>query len=332
MFNRLYISVVIVTSAFTLVIAQTPEAPKAGTAQTFAFAFDGGSYLGVQTQEVNKENFAKFGLSSVRGVAIEKVIENSPAASAGLLANDVIVRFEGEEVSSTRKLTRLISEVAPDHQARLTIVRNGSEQEITATLAKRPIPKFDNGNFTVTTPMPMGKLEMPNMPSLPRVFSMPEGETQTFAWRTGEGRQIGVGVYPLTRQLSENYGVESGLMINTIRENSPAAKAGLKAGDIIVEVEGKAVKGDFDLIRAINGKKEGDIQLTILRDRKRQTISVTPEVSKDGGFFFHMDDEDGLTPRPGVMQLASPGLQATPMVAPAPMTPLTPLARPGRIL
>ena len=70
----------------------------------------------------------------------------------------------------------------------------------------------------------------------------------------------------------------------------------------------KPVKGDFDLIRAINGKKEGDVQLTIVRDRNRQTISVTPEVSKDGGFLFKTDGEDGMTlaPTPGARS-ARPG-------------------------
>ena len=64
--------------------------------------------------------------------------------------------------------------------------------------------------------------------------------------------------------------------------DSPAAKAGLKAGDIIVEAEGKEVKGEGDLIRAIAEKKEGDVTLTIVRDRNRQTIRVTPEEAKDG--------------------------------------------------
>ncbi len=90
---------------------------------SFFFSDEGGSYLGVQMQEVSKENFAKFGLSAVRGVAVEKVLENSPAAQAGLQAGDVIVRFDGAEVTSVKKLTRLIGEVAPDHQTALTVLR-----------------------------------------------------------------------------------------------------------------------------------------------------------------------------------------------------------------
>ncbi|HRI02560.1 MAG TPA: PDZ domain-containing protein [Pyrinomonadaceae bacterium] len=339
MLSKYLCSIIIVTSSFVLVIGQTPEPKMPEAPQAFSFAFDGGgSYLGVQTQEINKENFSKFGLRDVRGVAVEKVMENSPAAAAGLQTGDVIVRFNGEEVTSARKLTRLIGEVDPDHQAKLSIVRNGNEQEITATLAKRPMPKFENGNFSFTMP------KMPDMPDLkqlkdlpefkefqkdgkPFVFTFPGGEGKSMVWRAGEGRMIGVGVTPLGKQLAAHFGVESGAMIDEVRENSPAAKAGLRAGDIIVEADGKAVKGDIDLIRTINGKKDGDVSLTIVRDGKRQTISVTPEKSKDAGFVFGSDG-DGMVIAPGKLDLKQPAIPSMPAIAPVPMT----MFRPGRIL
>lgn len=347
MFNRSFLFVLIVTSAFTLAIGQTPEAKKEKekAAHAFAFSFDGGGgYLGVQLIEVSNENFAKFGLRDVRGVAVEKVVDNSPAAAAGLRDGDVIVKLDGEAITSSRKLTRLISEIAPDHQVRLTIVRGGNEQDVTATIGKRPTPEFENGNFTFTTPMgkldleklremaPLAKIpEFKDFPKgeMPKVFTTPDGEGKAFVWRSGGGRQIGIAGYPMTKQLGERFGVESGVMINNVREDSPAAKAGLKAGDIIVEVDGKAIKGDIDLIKAINSKKEGDVQLTIVRDRNRQTISVTPEASKDAGFLFQSDDEDGIIPpRPGQFRMTAPAMPAapTPMTAPAPFT----VMRPGR--
>ena len=334
MFNRSFISVLIVTSAFTLVFGQTPESKKEKekAVQSFAFAFDGdGGYLGVQTQEVNKDNFAKFGLKDVRGVAVEKVLENSPAAAAGIQNGDVIVRFNSEEITSTRKLSRLVSEVAPDHQVKLTIARGGSEQVINATIGKRSMPRFEGGNFNFSAPGPMGNLngykELLKLKDLPQMKDFPKGEGQNFVWRVGEGRQIGIGVTALSKQLAEHFGVESGVMISEVRENSPASKAGLKAGDIIVDIDGKAVKGDFDLIRAINGKKEGDVTLTIVRDGKRQTISVTPEASKDSGFMFKTDGEDDVPATPGQMRLIRPATP-TPMVAPAPVT----IVRSGRII
>src|SRR5688572_8926667 len=286
--------------------AQTP-APR-GESRTFSMFFDAdGSYLGVQTAEVTKENFAKYGLREVRGVAIEKVIEGSPAEKAGLQGGDVIVKFNGEEVTSSRKLTRLLAEVSPDHQARLTVVRAGAEREITATVGKRPMPKFEEGGFA---PMP----QIPDFPAMPKMEQMPRVEVvppgapdQPFAFHMGGGRRIGVGVTTLTKQLSDHFGVASGVMINEVRVDSPAAKAGLKAGDIIVEADGKEVRGEGDLIRAIQEKKEGDVTLTVVRDRNRQTIRVTPEEVKDGSNSFYIFPQPpdappvNVLPAPGQM-------------------------------
>jgi serine protease Do len=271
--------------ASAAVIAQTP-APSPAQPRTDnwtqLFSTGSGGYLGVQTVDVTKDNFSKFGLREVRGVAVEKVVENSPAAQAGLQDNDVIVRFNGEEITSVRKLTRLISEVAPDHRARITVLRGGSEREVTATLGRRQGTALTSGTFRTTVPA------VPRAPSVPRVYAPPGGTVVTpEVYRdffSLPGRQIGVGVSTLTKQLGDHFGVADGkgLLINNVRENSAAAKAGLRAGDVIVEVEGKAVGTMGELTRAINEKKEGDVSLTIIRNRNRQTIRVTPERAAEG--------------------------------------------------
>jgi serine protease Do len=313
MFNKLFSSMLIVTSAFVLAAGQDSKKPNEDNApRAFSFAFEGGSYLGVQTQEITKDNYAKFGLSGVRGVAVEKVSENSPATAAGIQAGDVILRFDGEDVTGVRKLTRLVGEVDPDHQVRLTISRNGREQEITATVAKRPMTEFQNGNFAFpqfngTMPdmkglerlkeMPQFK-EMPRMPDLknvpegPQVWSFPGGQGQSFVWRAGEGRAIGVGVTGLSKQLAEHFHVAGGALVSEVRDGSPAAKAGLRAGDIITEVDGKQVKSEMDLIKSINEKKEGNVTVTFVRDGRTQNVTVAPEKSKDGGFMFNTGEKD----------------------------------------
>ncbi|NOT49489.1 MAG: PDZ domain-containing protein [Acidobacteria bacterium] len=309
---------------------QTPE-PK-GEVRAFSFSFDGGGYLGVQTEEVTKGNLAKFGLREVKGVGVESVIEGSPAQSAGIQKGDVLVKVNGEDVTSTRKLTRLIGEISPDHQARIIVLRNGTEREITVTVGKRQGIKFDEGSFAPLAPM--SRLEFPQMPNLERLprfeGTLPPGAPDApFAFALGTRRQIGAGLTPLTKQLAEHFGVDGGALINNVRENSPAAKAGLKAGDIIVEADGKAVKGDFDLIRAIGEKKEGSVTLTIVRDRNRQTISVTPEEMKGGFneyFEFSTPDAPDSPAAPGVLKLARP---ATPLV---PAVPLNNLLVPGRVI
>jgi len=163
-------------------------------------------------------------------------------------------------------------------------LRGGSEREINVTLGKRELPQLQTGNFR------FGDLQslpaIPAFPRTPQTAPLPpmRGDQDVFIWRGDASRQIGVGVAPLTKQLGDYFGIAEGkgLLINNVRENSPAAKAGLKAGDVIVEAEGKEVKTMADLVRAVNEKKEGDVSLTIIRDKNRQTVRVTPEISKDG--------------------------------------------------
>jgi membrane-associated protease RseP (regulator of RpoE activity) len=333
------------TSSCAVIYSQkTPEPskqPNEKRAQTMVYSdfFGGGGFLGVQTQEITRENFSKYGLGEVRGVGVEKVIENSPAAQAGVQNGDVIVRFNGEEITSTRKLNRLISEVAPDHQAKLTVVRGGSEREITVTVGKRMLPKFEDGVFEMRIP-PVGESPMRiQVPIAPRVGQMqvrpfpPMGEGRDFMVFGGERRQIGAALTPLSKQLAEYFGITEGrgLLVSDVQDDSPAAKAGLKAGDVIVEVEGKEVKGLGDFIRALNEKKEGDAALTIVRDRNRQTVRVMPEKMKGNGFFFDFDDNDGFLPVPPIAPTAPEAPSVKGMVAPSNLTPMPPLA-PTRVM
>ena len=130
MYSKFIICAFITALSLLTAVAQTPDSKMERDAplnRAFAFSFEGnGSYLGVQTSEITKDNFSKYGLSDVRGVAVAKVVEGSPAAAAGLKDGDVIVRFNGDAVTSGRKLSRLVSEVSPDHQARLTVLRGGA--------------------------------------------------------------------------------------------------------------------------------------------------------------------------------------------------------------
>jgi membrane-associated protease RseP (regulator of RpoE activity) len=86
--------------------------------------------------------------------------------------------------------------------------------------------------------------------------------------------QIGVGLTPLTAQLRDYFGVQGGILINNVVDNSAAAMAGLKAGDVIVELDGTPVEGGFGLYRALNEETGTEVTLKIVRDRKPMTVTV----------------------------------------------------------
>lgn len=300
------VSVFILLSALLAISINAQDEPPEpdqgrGLNRVFSLAFGGGSYLGVEIADVNKSNYAELGLSEVRGVNVTKVVENSPADKAGLKTGDVIVRFDGQSVTSVKKLTRLISEVAPDHTVDLTVVRGGSEIGLAVTVGKRDMPGLSNGSFVFqmppVPPTPPTALEapaaplaptVPGAPKAPRVFSVPMPDVEglvsgamgrNFVWGLENRRKIGIGISSLSKQLGDYFGVKdgNGVLVTSVLEDSPAAKGGLRAGDVIVEAEGKPVSNFTDLARAINSKKEGDVTLTVVRDKKRRTFTVTPE-------------------------------------------------------
>ena len=89
---------------------------------------------------------------------------------------------------------------------------------------------------------------------------------------------IGVGVLlQMSDQLAHYFRVTGGVLVNSVREGSPASKAGLKAGDVIVNADGTVVSGPLAFRRAIDDKTDREVTLTIVRSGKSRTISLTPE-------------------------------------------------------
>ena len=265
---------------------ESPEAPEApfGFATTF---FAEGNFLGVRTEEITRENMSRYGLSGEpRGVGVREVVKGSPAESAGLRAGDLIVRFDGEPVTSVRKLTRLIQEAAPEHSARLTVLRGGSEQELSATLKRRE-PFLSAGGALTVSPDVLGDLNLEDHMKDSETWKRNEekmrkqleemGRKHPGLFALASSRRIGVTTSALGKQLADYFGVAHGVLVSSVEENSPAEKAGLKAGDVITEADGQQVGDADDLVRALGAKDEGEVTLTVVRDKQRRTVRVTPE-------------------------------------------------------
>jgi len=261
--------------------APPPQPPDEPLEPSFSLLIDGGGFLGVYAENVSRENMSRYHMSQVRGVGVTQVIKDSPAEKAGLRKDDVILRIDGENVTSVRKLNRVVSELAPDQSVRVTVSRGGAEQEITATIGKR-------NNSNMVRDLLRGQ---------PRIWKW-EGDPKTFKWEgldkfpdnggdmtffLGNSRRIGVSTMELTKQLADYFGITGGkgVLVTSVTDDGPAAKAGVRAGDVITAIDGEAVDSPGDISRVINRKKDGDVTLTIIRNKSQQTIRVTP---REGGF------------------------------------------------
>lgn len=265
-----------------------PSPPDEPSDQTFSFFIDGGSFLGIYAENVSRENMARYHMNQVRGVGVTQVVKDSPAEKAGLRKDDVILRIDGENVSSVRKLNRLVSELAPDQSVRVSFSRGGAEQEVTATVAKRSNQSF-TGDLLRGDPK-VWKFERPDMKSFKwegAPFNRGDlfDNDGNFSFVLSNTRRIGVSTMELTKQLADYFGITSGkgVLVTSVTDDGPAAKAGVRAGDVITTIEGEEVDSPGDLSRVINRKKEGDVTLTIIRNKSQQTIRVTPSEAKGFG-------------------------------------------------
>ncbi len=236
--------------------------------RTFTFFVDGGAFLGVHAEEITKENMGRYGVREARGVGVIQVVKGSAVEKAGLKKDDVILRFDGEPVTNVRKLNRLVSEASADQTVRLTVSRGGAEQEVSVTLSKRSDVESLFGS----------QIHDEILRGMEKDFPQIKTGDGNFVFSFGANRRIGVSTQTLTKQLADYFGVsDGGLLITSVNENSPAAKAGLKAGDVITAVDGEKVATSGDIVRAINKKQDGDITLTVVSNHSTRTVTLTPE-------------------------------------------------------
>lgn len=300
--NAFYFLISLLLTGGIALAQQAAPAPPAGAPllphgpadapPAFSFFVAGGSFLGVHVEDINKENMARFGMREARGVGITQIVKDSPAEKAGLRKDDVILRFESDSVTSARKLTRLVSEVAPDQTVRLGISRGGGEQDVSVTIGKRndSMNAMEHFDFKDLEKLKgLDKLQgLERFHELEKV--MPPGANawkwegqgpgkDGMAFAFGNHRRIGVSTMQLSKQLADYFGIADGkgVLVTSVADDSPAAKAGLKAGDVITSIDGEKIEGAGDLARGINKKKDGDVTLSVIRNKNQRTITVTPK-------------------------------------------------------
>ncbi|HSE31176.1 MAG TPA: PDZ domain-containing protein [Pyrinomonadaceae bacterium] len=264
------LAIIVLTAGLVMAQQPTPALPSEPDTNVFSFFVDGSGFLGVSAEDISRDNMGRYGLTQVRGVGVTQVVKDSPAEKAGIRKDDVILRFDGENVTSVRKLNRLISEVAPDQNVRVAISRGGAEQELTATIARRKNAFSNTELFSNIDP---------------KVFRWEGnmGEEYTpLLQALGHRRRIGVTTTELTKQLADYFGIADGrgVLVTSVTEDGPAAKAGVKAGDVITAVDGEKVDGTGDISDIVNRKKEGAVTLTIVRNKSQLTLSVTPKAGE----------------------------------------------------
>ena len=187
-------------------------------------------YLGININPVDQDVAAAFKLKSAEGAFVESVVPGDPADKAGVKPGDTVVRVDNVPVKTTRDLIGYVSSKAPGSKVHLTVMRDGKEQGFTVTLAERGADReAENDRGGKSNEDSHGKL--------------------------------GISVRPITPQMRQMLNLDQkieGLYVEHVREVSPAADASLRDGDIITQVNGRAVTSTDEFAKIVKATPKGE--------------------------------------------------------------------------
>jgi len=250
---------------------EPPDAPEvfSGNLESQLLTAGGDAWLGVTLKDVTAEKARDLKLPGEYGALVVSVDADSAAAKAGLQKGDVIVEFAGERVRSEAQLRRLIRETPPGRTVSMQVIRDGQPRTLSAKLQSR------TNQFFIQTP----EIHIPEINIAPNLASpYLRGFANMFDGRPS----LGISGEELTTQLANYFGVKQGkgVLVSEVVMGSPAATAGLKAGDVIVAVDGKGVATVAELRKALeikSGEEKRKLNLTIVRDHHEQAVPVEVE-------------------------------------------------------
>ena len=203
-------------------------------------------FLGVSIQEVTADLAKAFNLPSAAGALVGDVTPDSPGAKAGLQKGDVITSLNGQKITDYHDLRLRISQTAPGTPIKMDVYRNGQKQQMTATLGEFPEKAQAAENA-------------------------PQGEAPAL-----EGVQVENLTPDITQQLNLPAGTR-GVVITRVDPDSAAAETGLQRGDVIQEVNRKAVNSVEQFRAAVRGAANQPLLLLINRGGSTNYVVISPK-------------------------------------------------------
>jgi len=239
-------------SAFGLALTFDATAADWNTKETKS------AFIGVYPEDIDAEEREALEYTG-KGILVEDVVEDGPADKAGLKAGDIITKIDAENVSNSEQFRELLAKHSPGDKIKVNVLRKGKSEDITVELSERKNVEYS--------------------------FNFKHGNAEKRGF-------LGVVTETVEGDFAKYFGVEEGALIKKVVEDSPAEKAGLKPGDVLVKIGSDEIEETDDVSEAMQDHQPGD-QVNVKYFRQGKETSVDVKLDASRGSTWKMSKSDG---------------------------------------
>lgn len=236
-------------------------------------------YLGVDIRDVDSDRVSSLKLKEAKGAEIVTVDHDAPAGKSGLKVHDVILEMNGQAIEGVEQLRRLLHETPAGRIVIFIMSRDGVPTNVSVQLADRATVEQEAWNNHMSVPEPPPTLGFNSSSNAGAPHGLMGG------WSLGRGSPLYVGAMmdPVDAQLASYIGVKQGvgLLVRGVDSKSPAATAGLKQHDVVLKINQETISTRADWERKLRENYGKTVQLTIVRERKQQTLTMQAGTPKN---------------------------------------------------
>jgi S1-C subfamily serine protease len=246
-------------------------------------------YLGIDVRDIADEQVTVLKLKDAHGAEIIRVDHDGPAGKCGLREHDVVLTMNGQTIDGEEQIRRMLRDLAPGRTVAMVISRDGQPMNVNTQMADRNTVEREAWEQHITVPQPNSAA--PVVPDRAEGFLSSGGTTgaPVHGAKSFLGSMLlmspsytGAMLEMMGPQLAEFFGVpgDAGLLVRSVEENSPAAMAGMRAGDVALRVNAQTLTSTGEWTKMIRESKGRPVTVVVLRDHRELTLTLTPDGKK----------------------------------------------------